>query len=270
MNERIGQITDEIDAVDALYWNNTKNAYSASHDGAVSKITDVAAGEITQDSTDVVNGGQLWATNNRVTNIENKINGIEDKFDNFSVDAVVSYDEENGKKTNKITLTGGDESEPVLIDNLAGGRIEEGSKEAVNGGQLHDYTQEQMKIVLDDAKQYADKRVNDVVANVLDDVVEKSKEYTDMKFNILSYGIEKAKKEARQAAAIGLAVSNLRYNDTPGKISIGLGAGIWRSQSAFAFGAGYTSESGDIKSNLSVTSSGGHWGIGAGVNITLN
>ncbi|EJF83715.1 YadA-like family protein, partial [Bartonella rattimassiliensis] len=41
------------------------------------------------------------------------------------------------------------------------------------------------------------------------------------------------------------------------------------SQSAFAVGAGYTSEDGKIRSNLSVTSAGGHWGIGAGVTLRL-
>ncbi|EJF92155.1 hypothetical protein ME9_01629, partial [Bartonella taylorii 8TBB] len=72
------------------------------------------------------------------------------------------------------------------------------------------------------------------------------------------------------AAAIGLATSNLRYNDTPGKLSVSLGSGIWLNQTAFALGAGYTSEDGNVRSNLSVTSAGGHWGVGVGVNFTLN
>nr|WP_039759717.1 YadA-like family protein [Bartonella queenslandensis] len=91
-----------------------------------------------------------------------------------------------------------------------------------------------------------------------------------MKFEALSYAVEDVRKEAKQVAAIGLAVSNLRYNDTLGKLSVGFSSGLWRNQSAFAFGAGYTSESGSIRSNLSVTTSGGHWGVGAGFNITLN
>ncbi|WP_375672750.1 YadA-like family protein, partial [Bartonella sp. AA16SXTY] len=103
-----------------------------------------------------------------------------------------------------------------------------------------------------------------IVIDAIDDAVERANNYTNMKFEALNYSIENVRKEARQAAAIGLAVSNLRYNDTPGKLSVGFGSGLWRSQSAFAFGAGYTSESGSIRSNLSITTSGGHWGIGAG------
>ncbi|MET3589996.1 autotransporter adhesin [Bartonella silvatica] len=98
----------------------------------------------------------------------------------------------------------------------------------------------------------------------------KAQAYTDLKFEALSYGIEDVRKEARQAAAIGIAASSLRYNDTPGKLSVALGSGIWLSQSAFAVGVGYTSEDGNIRSNLSVTSSGGHWGVGVGLSLTLN
>ncbi len=290
INDRINEATDKFDS-DVVHWNHDKGAYDVSYNGQAGKITNVAKGEVTQDSTDAVNGAQLWETNNRIDGVEKDVQHLENRVDNISntiadigglvtdienkfddfADGVVSYDKnEDGEKTNKITLAGGDESEPVLIDNLADGNIKKGSKEAVNGGQLHDYTEQQMKIALEDAKKYTDQRVNNIVVDAIDDAVEKSKQYTDMRFDVLNYGIENARKEARQAAAIGLAVSNLRYNDTPGKLSIAFGTGIWRSQSAFAFGAGYTSENGDIKSNLSLTSSGGHWGIGAGFNFTLN
>uniref|UniRef100_UPI0035CEFF1D YadA-like family protein n=3 Tax=Bartonella TaxID=773 RepID=UPI0035CEFF1D len=183
------------------------------------------------------------------------------------IDGAVNYDKDaEGKKSNSITLVGGNDSEPVLIDNVGDGKIEIGSKEAVNGGQLHDYTEEQMKIVLDDAKKYTADQVSGLINNGFNE----SKSYTDMKFEALNYAIEDVRKEARQAAAVGLAVAGLRYNDTPGKLSVSFGTGVWRSQSAFAIGAGYTSEGGNIRSNLSVTSSGGHWGVSAGINLTLN
>ncbi|WP_196793141.1 YadA-like family protein, partial [Bartonella vinsonii] len=51
---------------------------------------------------------------------------------------------------------------------------------------------------------------------------------------------------------------------------ISLGSGIWHNQSAIAFGAGYMSEDGKIRTNVSATSAGGHWGVGAGLRITLN
>ncbi|EJF85020.1 Vomp family autotransporter [Candidatus Bartonella washoeensis] len=297
INNRIDEIKNQVDS-DALKWNKEKGAYDASHGGQPSKIINVADGRIAKDSKEAVNGGQLWQTNERITGVEKDIKHIENRVDNISntiedigdtiinienkvdnientvgelVDGVVLYDrDQNGKKTNKVTLKGGSESEPVLIDNVADGRIEKGSKEAVNGGQLHDYTQEQMKIVLDQSKHYTDQRVKNIVIDAIDDAVERANNYTNMKFDALNYSIKNVRKEARQAAAIGLAVSNLRYNDTPGKLSVAFGSGLWRSQSAFAFGAGYTSEDGKIRSNLSATSSGGHWGVGVGLNLTLN
>ncbi|WP_375693551.1 Vomp family autotransporter [Bartonella sp. AP11XZML] len=303
VSESMSKINDRIQSVEnnvssnGLNWNEQKKAYDASHDGQPSKIINVADGKIAEGSKDAVNGGQLWETNERITGVEKDIKHIENRVDNISTtvtnigetvfniedrvdnientvnnlsDGAVNYDKDaDGKKTNKITLKGGNESEPVMIDNVANGRIEQGSKEAVNGGQLHDYTQQQMKIVLDDAKKYTDSRVDNIVINAIDDAVDRSDRYTDMKFNILSYDIKSVRKEARQAAAVGLAVSNLRYFDEPGSLSVSFGSGAWRGQSAFALGAGYTSENGKIRSNLSATSAGGHWGIGGAITLKI-
>ncbi|MCZ2157680.1 Vomp family autotransporter [Bartonella sp. 220] len=296
INDRIDHVIDKVDS-DALKWNDLKGAYDAKHEGKPSKIINVADGNIVENSKDAVNGGQLWKTNERVagvekdikhitnrvdnisntigdigntvTNIENRVDNIENTVNNLA-DGAVHYDKtEDGKKTNKITLKGGDASEPVLIDNVADGRIEKGSKEAVNGGQLHDYTEQQMKIILDESKHYTDQRVNNIVIDAVDDAVDRANQYTDMKFNILSYDIKSVRKEARQAAAVGLAVSNLRYFDDPGSLSVSFGSGAWRGQSAFALGAGYTSENGKIRSNLSATSAGGHWGVGGAITLKI-
>ncbi|WP_443092862.1 Vomp family autotransporter [Bartonella raoultii] len=273
MNDRINSVEQSVGQnvnSNGLNWNDKEGSYDARHNGDESKITHVADGNISQGSKDVVNGGQLWDTNERVGKVEQRVDDIDKHVQDIATevaDGSVNYDkDETGKKTNKVTLVGGDESAPVVIDNVADGKIEKGSKEAVNGGQLHDYTEEQMKIVLDDAKKYTDDRVQDIVNNGVDE----AKSYTDMKFETLNYAIEDVRKEARQAAAIGLAVSNLSYDDTPGKLSVSFGTGVWHSQSAFAFGVGYMSENGRIRSNFSATSAGGHWGLGAGFRITLN
>ncbi|WP_409361439.1 Vomp family autotransporter [Bartonella heixiaziensis] len=296
INNRIQNVENNVSS-NGLNWNGQKKAYDASHDGQPSKIINVADGTIAEGSKDAVNGGQLWQTNERITGVEKDVKHIENRVDNISTtvtnigetvfnienrvdnientvnnisDGAVNYDKDaDGKKTNKITLQGGNESEPVMIDNVADGKIGTGSKEAVNGGQLHDYTQEQMKIILDETKHYTDQRVNNIVINAIDDAVDRANQYTDTKFNILSYDIKSVRKEARQAAAVGLAVSNLRYFDDPGSLSVSFGSGAWRGQSAFALGAGYTSENGKIRSNLSATSAGGHWGVGGAITLKI-
>ncbi|MEL6089159.1 YadA-like family protein [Bartonella schoenbuchensis] len=269
LNDRIKQVEQQTGSQvnsNSLNWNNDKNAYDASHNGQVGKITDVADGTIAQGSTDAVTGNQLWATNEKIDNLEGKVDDMISGISTLT-DGVVTYDKDtNGNKINSITLVGTDDDTPVLIANVADGKVEEGSKQAVNGGQLHGYVKEQTQLALADANKYTDEKIE----NIVGDAVAQSHAYTDMKFNALSYKINVVQKEARQAAAIGLAVSNLRYNDTPGKLSIAFGSGVWRGQSAPAFGAGYTSEDGDIRSNFSVTTSGGHWGVGAGISFTLN
>ncbi len=224
----------------------------------------VAPSEILEKSTYEVTDYQFSQMNNKVTEVEKNVTDVTGRVTEVEnkVNVAVSYDtDDSGKKINSITLKGVDDSEPVLITNVQGGKIEHGSKDAVNGGQLYDHTAEQMKITLESAKEYTKEQV--------DNGVNAAKSYTDMKFDALSYDITNVRKEARQAAAIGLAVSNLRYFDDPGSVSVSFGGGFWRGQSAFAIGAGYTSEDGKIRSNLSATSAGGQWGVGGGITLKL-
>ena len=64
---------------DALLWDPALNAFSASHGSTtINKITNVAAGELSETSTDAVNGSQLHATNVKVQNIDNRLVDVED------------------------------------------------------------------------------------------------------------------------------------------------------------------------------------------------
>ena len=45
------------------------------------KVTNVANGEVAEGSTDAVNGGQLHATNQRVSTVENRMDGVENRVD---------------------------------------------------------------------------------------------------------------------------------------------------------------------------------------------
>lgn len=100
--------------------------------------------------------------------------------------------------------------------------------------------------------------------------VAEANNYTDRRFTQLSGEIGEVRGEARQAAAIGLAAASLRFDSQPGKLSVAFGGGFWRSEGALAFGAGYTSEDGRVRANLTGTAAGGHLGAGAGLSITLN
>ncbi|WP_315927765.1 YadA-like family protein [Mesorhizobium sp. SP-1A] len=231
--------------------------------GSERTITNVAAGRLSRDSTDAVNGSQLNATNQAVENIEAGVG----QLDEFAV----KYDKNtDGTRANSVTLIGGDPNAPVVLSNVADGVK---SSDAANVGQL----QAGLSNTLVQANDYTDTRVNWAVdtANSYTDQVAKTtlnqaNDYTDYKFGQMNADIDGVRSEARQAAAIGLAAASLRYDDRPGKASVAMGGGVWRSKGALAFGAGYTSENSRLRANVSATTAGGHWGAGAGLSFTLN
>ncbi|KAA6204770.1 MAG: hypothetical protein DU429_08960, partial [Candidatus Tokpelaia sp.] len=247
------------------------------------KLTNVAAGTIASGSTDAVNAGQLFDTNTRIDgidtrvgNVENRVGTIEGQIGDIGNVAgnAVQYDKDSsGKKTNSVTLVGADASTPVALHNVAAGTVAKGSTDAVNGGQLSDAKDElnanistTAATTLRSANDYTDMRVN----NITTDAVDQANRYTDMRFHRLNHRLDNVRDEARSAAAIGLAAASLRFDDTPGAFSVGLGSGYWKSKGAVSFGAGYTSENGRIRSNITGTVANSTMGIGGGVTIRLN
>ncbi|MDR0184691.1 ESPR-type extended signal peptide-containing protein [Lysobacter arvi] len=61
---------------DALKWSTSAGAYDATHGGTASKIINVADGNVASGSKEAVNGGQLFTTNQNVTNLTNNFNTI--------------------------------------------------------------------------------------------------------------------------------------------------------------------------------------------------
>jgi len=216
--------------------------------GAERTITNVAAGQINANSTDAINGSQLYATNTAVEDLKSGLGSLTQN--------AVTYDTNpDGSKKNSITLQGGDVNAPVVISNVGPGVA---GTDAVNVNQLN----QGLATSINTSNTYTDK----VAATTL----QQANNYTDQKLSQLNSDIGGIRDEARQAAAIGLAAASLRYDDRPGKLSVAAGGGFWRDSSALAFGAGYTSEDGRIRGNVSGTAAGGHVGVGAGLSFTLN
>ncbi|VUT06222.1 YadA-like family protein [Klebsiella huaxiensis] len=84
-NTALENIVINVDGLkdDALLWDADKGAFSASHGSSVvNKITNVAAGELSDKSTDAVNGSQLYATNQKVENLDYRVTNIEESYTN--------------------------------------------------------------------------------------------------------------------------------------------------------------------------------------------
>ncbi|MBU4629261.1 YadA-like family protein [Pseudomonas sp. BF61] len=77
---------------DALLWNPSTGAFSASHGAIVAnKITNVAAADVTATSTDAVNGSQLFALDTRVTGIDGRVTNIESNISSITNGGGIKY-----------------------------------------------------------------------------------------------------------------------------------------------------------------------------------
>ena len=96
-NTDYNNVGEALDALDnnALLWDEDAGAYNASHDGNASKVTNVAAGDLSTTSTDAVNGSQLNATNILVTQNSQMINQL-------AGNTSETYIEENGAGINYV------------------------------------------------------------------------------------------------------------------------------------------------------------------------
>ena len=127
INTSITGLTDN-----ALLWDEDIGAFSANHGGSISKITNVATGELSEDSTDAVNGSQLYETNQKVDQNTSAIADINTSITNLGTDAL-SWDDEEGAFSASHGTSGTNK-----ITNVAAGEIASDSTDAVNGSQLHE------------------------------------------------------------------------------------------------------------------------------------
>ncbi|MFU1519505.1 YadA-like family protein [Vreelandella alkaliphila] len=111
--------------------------------GAERTVTNVAAGRISAESTDAINGSQLHATNQAVGALDNRVTTVEGDISNITNDLAdlddraVKYDrnDDGSVDYNTITLEG---DGGTKITNVAPGDIAQNSSDAVNGSQLWD------------------------------------------------------------------------------------------------------------------------------------
>ncbi|ECD6555899.1 autotransporter adhesin SadA [Salmonella enterica subsp. enterica] len=134
LNTSVSDINTSITGLtdNALLWDEDIGAFSANHGGSISKITNVAAGELSEDSTDAVNGSQLYETNQKVDQNTSAIADINTSITNLGTDAL-SWDDEEGAFSASHGTSGTNK-----ITNVAAGEIASDSTDAVNGSQLYE------------------------------------------------------------------------------------------------------------------------------------
>ncbi|CAG9275030.1 hypothetical protein PUN4_950003 [Paraburkholderia unamae] len=121
-----GQLADAV-----MYDSSAHDTVTLGGTGASSavKLTNVAAGDVSASSTDAVNGAQLYATNESVSNLSGDITNLNGQL----ADAVM-YD---SSAHDSVTLGGSGATTPVALHNVAAGDVSASSFDAVNGSQLY-------------------------------------------------------------------------------------------------------------------------------------
>ncbi|EJO0513682.1 trimeric autotransporter adhesin SadA [Salmonella enterica] len=134
LNTSVSDINTSITGLtdNALLWDEDIGAFSANHGGSTSKITNVAAGALSEDSTDAVNGSQLYETNQKVDQNTSAIADINTSITNLGTDAL-SWDDEEGAFSASHGTSGTNK-----ITNVAAGEIASDSTDAINGSQLYE------------------------------------------------------------------------------------------------------------------------------------
>ncbi|EBQ9207125.1 autotransporter adhesin SadA [Salmonella enterica subsp. enterica serovar Anecho] len=134
LNTSVSDINTSITGLtdNALLWDEDIGAFSANHGGSTNKITNVAAGALSEDSTDAVNGSQLYETNQKVDQNTSAIADINTSITNLGTDAL-SWDDEEGAFSASHDTSGTNK-----ITNVAAGEIASDSTDAVNGSQLYE------------------------------------------------------------------------------------------------------------------------------------
>ncbi|MEX6190047.1 YadA-like family protein [Escherichia coli] len=137
----ITNLTDTVTNLgeDALKWDDAAGAFTAAHGtNATNKITNVTAGELSDTSTDAVNGSQLKTTNDNVaTNTTNiatnttNITNLTDTVNNLGEDAL-KWDDAAGA----FTAAHGTNA-TNKISNVQAGIVSSDSTDAINGSQLY-------------------------------------------------------------------------------------------------------------------------------------
>ncbi|MHB0627740.1 YadA-like family protein [Escherichia coli] len=165
----INNLSDSVDSLgdDSLLWNATAGAFSAKHgtNGTDSKITNLLAGTVSSDSTDAINGSQLYGLADSFTsylgggadisdagvltgptytiggtdynNVGEALAAINTSFSTSLGDALL-WDATAKGGDGAFSAGRGKDNMASIITNVADGAISSTSSDAINGSQLYD------------------------------------------------------------------------------------------------------------------------------------
>ena len=175
----------------------------------------------------------------------------------------------NGPSMSKDGINAGGKA----ITNVANGNLAKGSKDAVNGGQLHETAQSVADVIgggatVKDGKVVAGKNgIGNTGQNTVHGAIAAINQNTANNFNQIRGDLRKMDRDLRGGIAGALATAGLPQAFRPGKSMVAAAASTYRGQSGLAIGVSRISDNGKVILKVTGnTNSRGDFGgtIGAG------
>ena len=255
--------------------SNNNGTVSFGKDNIKRQIQNVAAGSISETSTDAINGAQL----HNVIKATNEIANTEYKF------------KVNGKDAK--TMTNNSQSAQNNTNNTLNFNADEGLEVSYNNGNIAYKLKDKLKQSIDNAanKTYVDNSVNSVrnelkqsiadapnksyVDNSINSVRNEfrqsianapNKSYVDNSVNSVRRELQQTDKKLRGGIAGAVAMANIPTANRAGGTMVGVGVGNFKGRSAVAVGINRASDTNrtHFKMSGSATTSG-DYAVGAGM-----
>ena len=244
--DAVSDINARLDNIEASSGNGNSVKYDDADKSSVTlggengtMIKNVGSGSITEGSMDAVNGGQLY--NERQERIDAD-NALRQEFTDYVVgvtEGTISYD--NTDKTS-ITFKG---ENGTSLKNISDGTISEGSKDAINGGQLFETNTKlealgsKVGTVKDGGFVKENKTVGENI-NVLDQAVSDNADAIGELSGKVSSGLNMLGHKVNNAGAHAAALAALNpVADDDSKFSFAAGVGSYHNARAGAIGMFY-------------------------------
>ncbi|SUU59179.1 autotransporter adhesin [Actinobacillus pleuropneumoniae] len=258
------------------------NLTSNGLDNGGNKVTNVKAGDVNANSTDAVNGSQLYATNQNVTNVQNEVAkgwnieaGTVDggKVFNASKTKVAMGDTVGVKAGKNIEIT--QDGSNIAIATSANPTFETVTTESVKVGKgdntvaietVTDKHGSALKVSGADGK--SETRINNVADGKADNDAVNVRQLRGVAQNVANIDnrVSKLDKRVRGIGANAAAASSLPQVYIPGKSMVALAGGAYSGASAVAVGYSRASDNGKVILKVNGTAnSAGHYSGGVGV-----
>jgi autotransporter adhesin len=247
--------------------------------GAAAGLHNVAAGDVSAGSTDAVNGSQLFETNQQVASNTSQINDITSgnagpfRSNNTSHLAAPSATGDDAVAGGFGAVASGNHSTALGANASATGS----NSVALGYGSSDDGRDNVVSV----GAAGAERQITNVAAGTEDtdavnvgqlhqglaDTLAQANSYTDSRLNALDFDIEKTRRDADAGTASALAAAGLPQAFTPGKGMIAGALGVWRGQTAFAFGLSKAFNDGHtvVKGGATYTDRSSTFGANVGV-----